>query len=146
MSMKSMFLFLVLCSLHFVAPAQNCMYALNFTTKYHKKFTKSPKNCFKDSSELKNYLLELNKTAHKKGYLLANFEAIEIDSTVWKVDWRPGTKFKSVQINLQPNTQTLLPPKWLGKTTIDRPFNPQELTKLLDDTENRMAENGYPFS
>lgn len=144
--MKSMILILNLCLLHFVADAQNCMYALKFTTKYHKKFTKSPKKCFKDTIELQSYLSELSLSAYKKGHLLANYERVVKDSTLWMVDWRPGPRFKKVQIALQPSAQTLLPPKWLGKTVIDRPFTPQELYRLLDETEKRMAENGYPFS
>lgn len=136
----------ILSFLTFCVSAQS--WKLEFTNVEHKKVVKHPKNKFKDSLQVRNYLESFQSLAIKRGFLLASFDSIIVKERHFKVNFHRGEKFNEAKLTI-PDTKQM---KFVRKNTSlserfisNLPLQANEIANVLTKIQYAYENAGYPF-
>ena len=109
--------------------------------------TKHPKEYFKDSLSLRNFLDQFQQTAISKGYLLASCDSISFNSKKAYILFQTGPKFKEATIHISSEDQRYIRNSILRERSIvNMPFLPTEISSLMGSLQNQLLSSGYPFA
>lgn len=109
--------------------------------------TKHPKEYFKDSLSLRNFLDQFQQTAISKGYLLASCDSISFNNKKAYVLFQTGPKFKEATIHVSSEDQRYIRNSILRERSIvNMPFLPTEISSLMGSLQSQLLSSGYPFA
>lgn len=143
--MRTLYLLLILLFPYFSWSQTH--YQIIFKNNSYQQFIKRPKTDFKDSTSAKKYLIEFQREAISKGFVLASYDSIDYTSKQVIVDFNLGERMKNVVVKLEEKDlkfirkNSRLTEKIIGQI----PFTPSELSQTLKKIENAYLNNGYPF-
>ncbi len=141
------FLFYIFFTVSSFILGQEKPYQLNYISSDFSKFIKHPKQTFKDSIEIKQYLKTLQSLAIKKGYLTMSIDKVLYKGKEVDVYIHLGREMR--QIKLKANDDILFFLRKTGKLNEKLlnsfPFSPNEMNRLLNRIHKAYADNGYPF-
>ena len=124
-------------------------YTIFFINNEYKVIKKNVETKFKDSLAVKKYLVEFQKLAYKKGYLLSSFDAIVRDTINQKfsIDFHVGERFKSAILIMSPEDLSFVRKRGSisEKMLLNAPLTPKEFKSTLTEIQNVYLNNGYPF-
>jgi outer membrane protein assembly factor BamA len=139
-------MFFVILVLHTIAFGQES-WQITWVGKDQTKITKHPKESFKDSLSLHNYLSQFQQVAISKGYLLASCDSISFKSKTASVLFQPGPKFQQATIHIASEDQRYIRNSILRERSIvNMPFLPSEISSLMGGIQNQLLSAGYPFA
>lgn len=111
------------------------------------QLTKHPKESFKDSLSLRNFLNQFHQVAISKGYLLASCDSISFKSKKAFVLFQLGPKFQQATIHITTEDQRYIRNSILRERSIvNLPFLPSEISSLMGGMQNQLLSAGYPFA
>lgn len=143
--MRTLYLLLILLFPYFSWSQTH--YQIIFKNNSYQQFIKRPKIDFKDSTSAKKYLIEFQREAISKGFVLASYDSIVYATKKVIVDFNLGERMKNVVVKLEEKDlkfirkNSRLTEKIIGQI----PFTPSELSQTLKKIENAYLNNGYPF-
>lgn len=111
------------------------------------KITKNPKSSFKDSSELFDYLVELQKLAWKENYIEFSIDSVVLINDHHIISGQSGTDYESVVLSVDETELDFLKRKLQtkkGKYTISQ-LTSKNINKHIQEISQIYLENGYPF-
>ncbi len=122
-------------------------HTLVFNNKSYQQFIKHPKQEFKDSVSLMNYVKELQIEAIQSGYILASIDTILFKEDQAFLNFYLGEKQKNAQLSINQNELTFLKKhsRLNEKFISDVPFTPSELSFSIEKIQQTYLNNGYPF-
>jgi outer membrane protein assembly factor BamA len=102
---------------------------------------------FKDSIQLLNYIREIRLNAITKGHLLASVDSTEWSQKKCKAFVYFGPRFKSIQLSIEylGERNRLVNALIREKSLKNAVFHPFELKVLIQNIENNLLNNGFPF-
>jgi outer membrane protein assembly factor BamA len=112
-----------------------------------KKIAKHPKETFKDSLSLLNFLNQFQQAAISKGFILASFDSISFNHKKASIRFQLGPKFQKATIHIASEDQRYIRNSILRERSIvNMPFLPDEISSLMGGIQNQLLSVGYPFS
>ncbi len=111
------------------------------------KIAKHPKETFKDSLSLLNFLNQFQQVAISKGFILASFDSISFNHKKASIRFQLGPKFQKATIHIASEDQRYIRNSILRERSIvNMPFLPDEISSLMGGIQNQLLSAGYPFS
>ena len=97
----------------------------------------------------KQKLRQLQSSLIQNGYLAAGIDSVLIDESLWKIDIYIHSgdlySFSRLSFNRE-NEDALGSSGFREKLFSNKPFNPQQLSKLFDKVLTFYENNGFPFA
>ena len=118
-------------------------------------------HCLPENYDLDKSFTQISKKNHKQklrqlqssliqnGYLAAGIDSVLIDESLWKIDIYIHSgdlySFSRLSFNRE-NEDALGSSGFREKLFSNKPFNPQQLSKLFDKVLTFYENNGFPFA
>jgi outer membrane protein assembly factor BamA len=123
-------------------------YSLTFSNTSYALFKKNITTQFSDSLQAKKYLIELQLSAIKKGYILASIDSLSFSSNELKTSFYLGPKFGNAKLQLDElDLRFFKKYMHVNENFFNGlAFTPHEISRTLRQMQNTLENNGYPFS